>query len=136
MYVAKLLLLVLFGMVLLNSARTHADEFSTTDAEKGVVNRFLLMGMDGMRDQMIRSGTPEEEVDHAIQTALETYASCYIKVATEQARAQNLDHEVVLKFIAGRPIEAGEQQTIVDLDMEALRLRNASCQKKFLRDTR
>ncbi len=133
---AKFLLLVLLGTMLLSPTRAHADEFSASDAEEGVIDRFLLIGVGNIRDQMIRSGTAEDEVDRAIQLALEEYASCYVKAATEQANDQNLNLEVVLKFIGGRAIEVSEQQTIVELDLKALRLRNAPCQEKFLLDTR
>lgn len=136
MSLARMMPVILVGTVLFTSIRAQADEFSISDAEKGVVERFVLMGVDGMRDQMIRSGTPEGEVDRAIQIALETYATCYVKVAAAQASAQNLDQEVVLKFIAGQTIDVDNRQIIIDLDMETLRLRNASCQKKFLQDTR
>ena len=101
----------------------------------GLVEKLFETMAPRLRPELASRGLSDEEVDSILFDAFDAYSDCVLAAARQQALEQGLPEDIILKGIGGRTRGKEESKILLELDMDALRVKQAPCNAQITEAT-
>jgi len=129
--VRQMSLLVCIGTIWGPSALAQTESDMIEAAKLGVIEKLQESAAATLRVSLVRPGQSDAVSDNIVYAAYDELAGCLVEAARAQAREQGIPDSVVLKGIGDTIYDEAEAKLFLELDSEALHVRESACNAAF-----